>query len=134
MRLPSLLIALSLCLAAGLAQAAKPVPPEPESVADCSKQDLAQVDLNVCAYGVFKKQDRALNALYGELMKTPDAGEPRQLQASQRAWLQFRDLECAYEVPDTGGSIVPTLKADCLAELTRERILDLRRVLNNKPD
>ena len=55
------------------------------------------------------------------------------MQASQRAWLQFRDLECAYEAPDTGGSIVPTSKADCLAELTRERILDLRRVLKNKP-
>ncbi len=26
------------------------------------------------------------------------------------------------------------MKADCLAELTRERILDLRRVLKNKPD
>ena len=134
MRLPSLLIALSSCFAAGMAQAAKPAASEPDSVADCSKQDLTQVDLNACAYAAFKKQDRALNALYGELMKTPDAGEPRQLQASQRAWLQFRDLECAYEAPDTGGSIVPTLKADCLAELTRERILDLRRVLKNKPD
>ena len=134
MRLPILLAALSLCLAAGLSQAAKPAPPGPDSVDDCSKRDLTQVDLNACAYDVFNKRDRALNALYGELMKTPDAGPTRQLQASQRAWLQFRDLECAYEAPDTGGSIVPTLKADCLAELTRERILDLRRVLKNKPD
>jgi len=134
MSLPSRLIALSLCLAAGIAQAAPPAAPEPDSVADCSKQDLPQVGMNACAYEAFKKQDRALNALYGELMKTPDAGPPRQLQASQRAWLQFRDLECLYEAPDTGGSIVPMLKADCLAELTRERILDLRRVLKNKPD
>ena len=134
MRLPSFLVALALCLAAGLAQAATPAASAPDSLADCSKQDLPQIGMDACAYDAFKKQDRALNALYGELVKTPDAGAPRQLQASQRAWLQFRDLECAYEVPDTGGSIVPMLKADCLTELTRERILDLRRVLRNKPD
>ena len=134
MRLPSFLVAFALCLAADLAQAAGPASPEPDSVADCSRQNLAQVDLNACAYGVFKKQDRALNALYGELMKSAAAGEPKALQASQRAWLQFRDLECLYEAPDTGGSIVPTLKADCLAELTRERIADLRRVQANAPN
>ncbi len=134
MRLPSFLVAVVLCLSGGPAQAAGPASSEPDSVADCSRRDLTQIDLNACAYEVFKKQDRALNALYGELMKSTAAGAPKALQASQRAWLQFRDLECLYEAPDTGGSIVPMLKADCLAELTRERIADLRRVRSNAPD
>jgi uncharacterized protein YecT (DUF1311 family) len=119
-------IALFLALAGAAAHAA--------DASDCSSRDLTQIDMNVCAYQAFQKQDRALNAVYGELAKQEDAAGLKRLQAAQRAWLQFRDLECLYEAPDTGGSIVPTLKADCLAELTRERILDLRRVLKNKPD
>jgi uncharacterized protein YecT (DUF1311 family) len=118
-------IALFLALAGAAAHAA--------DASDCSNRDLTQIDMNVCAYQAFQKQDRALNAVYGELVKQEDAEGLRRLQAAQRAWLQFRDLECLYEAPDGGGSIAPQLKATCLAVLTRERLLDFKRVLADKP-
>ena len=116
-------IAFSLIVGCAAAQAAD----------DCVSRSLTQVDMNACAYQAFQKQDRALNALYGELVKQEDATALKQLQAAQRAWLQFRDLECVYETPDVDGSIAPLERANCLAELTRERILDFRRVLADRP-
>ena len=100
---------------------------------DCARRDLTQVDMNACADQAFQKQDRALNAVYGELVKQEDAAGLKRLQAAQRAWLQFRDLECLYEAPDGGGSIAAQDKATCLATLTRQRILEFRRVLADKP-
>jgi len=118
-------IALSLAVSGAAAYA--------DDATGCSSHDLTQIDMNVCAYQAFQKQDHALNALYGELVKQEDAAGLKRLQAAQRAWLQFRDLECLYEAPDGGGSIAPQEKATCLAVLTRERIVDLKRVIADKP-
>jgi uncharacterized protein YecT (DUF1311 family) len=123
------LIAL-LWLPALAAQAATPARPAVAGQeTDCARRDLAQVDLNACAVEAFRQQDRVLNELYAELVRQEDAASLKQLQAAQRAWLQFRDLECAYETPDAHGSIAPTETANCRTALTRERILDFRRML-----
>jgi uncharacterized protein YecT (DUF1311 family) len=121
-------IVFSSCLLGAGAHAAK----SSASGADCDGADLAQVDMTACAYQAFQAQDRELNALYGRLVRQEDAASLRQLQAAQRAWLQFRDLECAYETPDAGGSLAPMETASCQAELTKERILDLKRSLRQQ--
>jgi uncharacterized protein YecT (DUF1311 family) len=102
------------------------------SGADCGGPDLTQADMNACAWQAFLQADRELNALYGQLAKQEHAASAKQLQAAQRAWLQFRDLECVYETPDVGGSLAPLETAGCKAELTKERILDLKRSLRQQ--
>jgi uncharacterized protein YecT (DUF1311 family) len=132
MRLSCIALVASLWLAAFAAPAAtsaKPAAVAPGPTPDCARRDLTQIDLNVCAAEAFRQQDRVLNALYAELVKQEDATALKQLQAAQRAWLQFRDLECVYETPDADGSIAPTETANCRAALTRERIQDFRRML-----
>ncbi len=128
MRLRPAVLVLFSCLAVAGARAAT----SPASGADCASQDLTQVDMNACAYQAFQQQDRELNALYGQLAKQEDAASLKQLQAAQRAWLQFRDLECVFETPDAGGSLAPTETANCKAALTKERIVDLKRVLREQ--
>ena len=129
MRFRLALFVLSSCLAATGAHAAG----SPRSGADCAGLDLGQMDVNACAYQAFEKTDRELNALYGRLVKQEDPESLKQLQAAQRAWLQFRDLECVYESPDAPGSLGPFETANCKAELTKERILDLKRSLRQQP-
>ena len=128
LRLRFAAFAVSSCLLAAGAHAATP----PGSGPDCSASNLTQMDMNACAFQAFQKQDRELNALYGQLVKQEDPASLKQLQAAQRAWLQFRDIECLYETPDAGGSLAPTETAACKAELTKERILDLKRSLRQQ--
>ena len=52
------------------------------------------------------------------------------LLASQRAWLQFRDTQCRVEgYAARGGTLEPTLYADCERRLSSERTTQLARVV-----
>ena len=125
MSMHRLAISISLCLAAVGAQAQSAAKPD----LDCNSPDLGQQGMNQCAYEVFNVQDRELNKLYGRLLKQSDAEAAKQLQAAQRAWVQFRDLECIFETPDAGGSLAPLEKASCMTALTKSRISDFKRSL-----
>ena len=115
-------LAVSLALAAVGAQA------QPKH--DCKDvNNLSEQETTACAFESFDAQDRELNQLYRQLLKKAGADSGKQLQAAQRAWLQFRDLECVFESPDAAGSLGPLEKASCMAELTKERVADIKRSL-----
>ena len=60
-----------------------------------------------------------------------DAEGKKLLQAAQRAWISFRDAECAFSTNDSkGGSIYPMLMSNCLEELTADRTKQLRTYLD----
>ncbi len=106
---------------------------QPKSTGDeCERPDLAQVEMNACAAQAFDKADHELNTAYARLVKQEDAESVRQLQAAQRAWLQFRDLECVFETPDAEGSLGPFETASCKADLTKARTLGLKRLLRDQ--
>jgi len=97
---------------------------DPDWPASC---DADQMSMNACAFQRWQKADRELNALYGKLMKQADADK---LQAAQRAWVQYRDLECKYEGADSeGGSLQPQDIANCNNRITRQRLADFRLLL-----
>lgn len=117
-------------LIAPLALAFAAVGTHAQSKLDCKDVgNLNEQEMTACAYESFDAQDRELNQLYRQLMKKAGAESGKQLQAAQRAWLQFRDLECVFESPDAGGSLEPLEKASCKADLTKERIADIKRAL-----
>src|SRR5579864_2525272 len=87
---------------------------------DCSKA-VVQFDLNQCAGANADAADAALNALYRQLLKQhPDAHATARLKKSERAWIAYRDKQCASEVgPQAdGGSIWPMEMSNCLEEKT----------------
>lgn len=56
-----------------------------------------------------------------------------QLRDAQRAWIAFRDAECAMEYGAWGaGSMRQIAGADCQLRLTAERTLDLARYLSER--
>lgn len=88
-------------------------------------QAATQADLNRCAAGDYRKADDALNAQWRRTltMAGQDAGAWR---AAQRAWIGFRDAECAAEsAGSVGGSMHGMDIAACKARLTRERTRQL---------
>lgn len=111
---------------------------------DCSNaDDLPQQGMNFCAHQDWQAADRALNATWKEVrdyMKSLDEGNreyyPDQadgeenLLKAQRAWIDYRDGQCAAEGAQfTGGSMQPLIINSCLATMTRKRTEELLQLM-----
>jgi uncharacterized protein YecT (DUF1311 family) len=99
-------------------------------VTDCSRL-TTQMELNQCAGANYKAADAALNRIYQQVMsQSDDAGTKQRLIDAERAWIVYRDKECAYQAgpQQEGGSIWPMEVSNCLEELTAARIRELSKL------
>ena len=93
--------------------------------ADTCDDATDQATLSECAVASFSEADAELNARYKEiehrLAEAPDVKEL--LKKAQRAWIAFRDAECAFQSSAVqGGSEAPMIVAGCKETLTRDRL------------
>ena len=109
---------------------------------DCRTAET-QADLNRCAYLEFEAADRELNQLWPQIIASARAADTeinrehdqaptseQALRNAQRAWITFRDEHCTYEGHEArGGSMETMLYEGCRATLTRQRIEQLRGLL-----
>jgi uncharacterized protein YecT (DUF1311 family) len=88
---------------------------------DCGRA-ADQSTMNICAHQRFEVADAKLNAAYHALFaKIGPAGQTR-LRSAQRAWLAYRDSQCAFETAGTiDGSIHPMMVSGCMEALTMEQ-------------
>lgn len=105
----------------------------------CDDPEL-QMDMNACEAIAFERADAELNALWPQLIagareadreinRDYDEGPTSEdvLRQAQRAWVAFRDAHCTYQGHEArGGSMEPMIYHGCRAQLTRERIAQLR--------
>jgi len=85
-----------------------------------------QAEITICATGSAKDADAALNAAYRQVMARLANDDRERLRSAQRAWITFRDKECAFRSgPYDGGSIQGTVLASCISALTNERVSHL---------
>jgi uncharacterized protein YecT (DUF1311 family) len=99
-------------------------------VADCSGLTV-QMELNQCAGANYEAADAALNKLYRQQMAgETDSGTKQRLTEAERAWIAYRDKECAYQIgpQQEGGSIWPMEMSNCLEEMTAARIRELTKL------
>lgn len=99
---------------------------------ECMGKAETQPDMDLCALNAYKTSDTELNWVYREIERRlgDDAATRKLLIAAQRAWLSFRDAECAFAASDAeGGSIYPMVYNQCLDSLTQARIDDLQQYL-----
>ena len=95
----------------------------PAAAADCDHA-ASQFALNRCADAALASAGMALDAAYQQIIRrlegAPDTAG--RLRTAQRAWLEFRDQECAFAGSAAAqGSIHPLLVATCRTDLTRQR-------------
>ncbi len=77
-------------------------------------------------------QDKALNTAYRKAMDGLTPGEKTRLQAAQRAWIAFRDADCAaLDDPEQWGTISRINANWCMLDRTVERTIELE---NFPPD
>ena len=98
------------------------------------KNAVTQFDMNQCADKGYQAADQALNDVYRKVV-TAQEGDAAKLKAAQRAWIAFRDSECAFETADSeGGSIQPMEFSMCLTKLTAARTKELNSYLTCQED
>jgi uncharacterized protein YecT (DUF1311 family) len=91
-----------------------------------------QLEMNACAANEYQRDDAKLNEYYKELAEKLGPSEKERLKAAQRAWIKFRDLQCEFEASRyEGGSIQPLVRSSCLAQVTKQRNEDLRRMIED---
>jgi uncharacterized protein YecT (DUF1311 family) len=99
-------------------------------VTDCSGLTV-QMELNQCAGANYEAADAALNKLYRQQMaEEADSATKQRLTEAERAWIAYRDKECAYQVgpQQEGGSIWPMEMSNCLEQMTAARIRELAKL------
>ena len=95
-----------------------------------------QLEMDEQANQDFEKQDKQLNIVYAQFVKTyadsqdDDAIVHKKIVAAERAWVTYRDAEANMEasVNAEGGSLYPALYSGTCATLTRERIKLLKGI------
>ena len=98
---------------------------------ECDRNDDSQQMMNICAGEDYQAADAKLNQAYKDLVGRNDDNRRKLLQVAQRAWIAFRDAECAYTTAGSeGGSIHPMEVSQCLTELTQQRTKQLTSSAN----
>ncbi len=81
-----------------------------------------------CITAEFQRQDARLNKAYKAVMTGLTPERKKQLLEAQRAWLKFRDANCAfYDDPD-GGSMARVSANDCMMTATAGRARELENL------
>ncbi len=111
-----------------------------QAAKDCYSADADQ-DIAQCWTDTYDKADKEMNRVWLDTLKAArDADKvfsPTQRRAaasaaddllsSQRAWLKYRDAQCAVEADYAqGGSLENVIRGECGAKMTQERIKALR--------
>jgi len=118
-----LLSALSVALVIPTAMAE----PELSHYDDCidrsNANTMAMID---CARAELERLDAALNANYRALLPLLDEKRRKELKEVQRAWIRFRDLNCAFWDDPEGGQAARLAAYACYMEMTAARAQELR--------
>jgi uncharacterized protein YecT (DUF1311 family) len=98
---------------------------------DCNNA-MDQNSMNMCADKDYQAADKKLNDIYRKVTTAlDDAKLQAKLKTAQRAWIQYRDTECTFEVAENeGGSIYPLVYSGCLTRLTNARTKELQTYLD----
>lgn len=111
-------------LAALVAGGASAAPAHRAAKPDCYATAMTQPAINACAAADAAEADRKLNRSYQALLCYLDDDQKARLKVVQRAWIAFRDADCAYW-SSGGGSMMPMNEYQCIADLSTQRAKEL---------
>ncbi len=88
--------------------------------------NLNQQEMNACAGQEYERTDAALNSTWSLVRRQLDPSQKRPLLDAQRAWINYRDGQCASEgALYEGGSIQPLIVLGCKSRMTQARTQEL---------
>jgi uncharacterized protein YecT (DUF1311 family) len=105
--------------------AASPSAPPRE---DCGAQQN-QTEMNACFGRDVQRADDRLNAAYTKRLDAmrDDPDGIKLLRAAERAWVDFREKNCAFQAHgEEGGSVYATMVATCRIAMTEARTKEVQ--------
>ncbi len=97
------------------------------SDADCQAASTQTV-MTLCAQTDYIEADAKLNQVYQTVKGAQSDNGKQSLGNAEVAWINFRDLDCAFERDQfKGGSIAPMVYSNCLTARTQIRTAELQR-------
>ena len=81
--------------------------------------------LVACALAETKRQDARLNENYKRLMSKLTEERKNALLEAQRAWIKFRDANCAFWDDPAGGQNAAVTAKECVLTMTADRASEL---------
>jgi uncharacterized protein YecT (DUF1311 family) len=78
-----------------------------------------------CALAETKRQDARLNENYKRLMSKLTEERKKALLEAQRAWIMFRDANCAFWDDHAGGQSAAVTAKECILTMTADRASEL---------
>ena len=116
-------------------------------VSDVPEKPINQRQMDDCAAFEYREADGHLNKVYQKAMQymTDDLGKAQQqgdqrqieyeetaiasLKEAESTWLSYRDIQCKAAAHQyEGGSMAPMIYSQCLTNLTRHCIADLKSI------
>lgn len=113
----------------------------------CDEKPINQHQMDDCAAFEYKEADGHQNKVYQKAMqymsddlgRAQQQGDQRQIKYEETAiaslkeaestWLSYRDIQCKAAAHQyEGGSMAPMIYSQCLTNLTRHRIADLKSI------
>jgi len=106
-------------------------PGKDKSADACDDPMLGTAGRSECYDGQYKKEDAELNLVYRQVMSHLDSKSQRDaLKTAQRAWISYRDKECAFDAARyEGGTEMNVVLPACLYRETGLRTDALRDYL-----
>ncbi len=114
-------------LAAGAARADPPANPAQAHYSKAYDACLASpggestLGMMQCAQAETARHDRRLNAAYAKAMTGLNARQKARLQTAERAWIAYRDADCASFYDEDWGTIAKINAAVCMLDETIRR-------------
>jgi len=130
MRRTCIVLAGAIALAAGPAMAVDQALIE-QSYSEAFRQCLDRPEgqsthgMIACVSAELELQDAALNVAYREALTRLVPRQQAKLRAAQRAWVAFRDADCAAHYDEEGGSMSTISANFCVLRRTVERTIEL---------
>ncbi|MFO1350893.1 MAG: lysozyme inhibitor LprI family protein [Gammaproteobacteria bacterium] len=107
------------------------LPVHAQAPTDCAKAE-STADRRACAKAGYDKADQRLNEVYKQLRERLDADGKTRLRDAQRAWIAYRDAECAWAADQMrGGTEAAVIEAGCRADQTSVRADELESYLES---
>jgi uncharacterized protein YecT (DUF1311 family) len=89
------------------------------------KANGANPDMIDCIMAEAKQQDARLNENYKRLMSKLSEERKKTLLEAQRAWIRFRDANCAFWDDPAGGQSAAITAKECFLTMTADRASEL---------
>lgn len=83
------------------------------------------VNMLNCIGAETQRQDKKLNTMYQNVMKSLTNENKERLKKAQQAWIKYRDANCSFYADPDEGTLASITGSNCVMDMTTQRAKEL---------